>query len=56
MFKSCYFMGPEGRNLELTVQLRKLGTFEDFSDSDALDIAVRARNAAPDAQELTTTA
>ena len=55
MFKSCYFMDPEGRNLEMTVQLRKLGISEDFSPSEELAIAVQARNAAPEAPVLTTT-
>jgi catechol 2,3-dioxygenase-like lactoylglutathione lyase family enzyme len=55
MFKSCYFMDPEGRNLEITVQLRKLGIYQDFSASEELAIAVQARNAAPDAPVLTTT-
>jgi catechol 2,3-dioxygenase-like lactoylglutathione lyase family enzyme len=55
MFKSCYFMDPEGRNLEMTVQLRKLGIYQDFSASEELAIAVEARNAAPDAPVLTTT-
>jgi catechol 2,3-dioxygenase-like lactoylglutathione lyase family enzyme len=55
MFKSCYFMDPEGRNLEMTVQLRKLGIYQDFSASEELAIAVQARNAAPDAPVLTTT-
>ncbi|MFI8221245.1 VOC family protein [Streptomyces sp. NPDC085932] len=41
-FKSCYFVDPEGRNLEFTCQKRMLGLVEDFTDPNPLPVAQRA--------------
>lgn len=45
-FKSVYFMDPDGRNLEVTCQLRALGLAEDFTDPDLLPIGRAMRAAA----------
>jgi catechol 2,3-dioxygenase-like lactoylglutathione lyase family enzyme len=52
MFKSVYLQDPDGRNLEITYQVRPLGIFEDFTDIGQSDVVQRARDAAPDAPAL----
>ncbi|MFI8221449.1 VOC family protein [Streptomyces sp. NPDC085932] len=41
-FRSCYFLDPEGRNIEFTCQQRALGRTGDFTDPTPLPLAKKA--------------